>query len=84
MAEPFWNSKCAIVTGASSGIGRALALELARRGARVGLIARRDEKLVEVTQEIVANGGRADSRPADVTQFSSLSTSIRELQASLR
>jgi short-subunit dehydrogenase len=83
MAETFWNSKCAIVTGASSGIGRALSIDLARRGARVGLVARRDDKLAEVTREILANGGKADHCPADVTEFASVSTSVRELERSL-
>ena len=46
----FWSSKCAIITGASSGIGRALAGLLARRGANVGLVARREELLRELVQ----------------------------------
>ncbi len=43
-----WAKKVAFITGASSGIGRALALELARRGAAVGLLARREDLLQEV------------------------------------
>jgi short-subunit dehydrogenase len=83
MAQPFWKSKCALVTGASSGIGRALALELARRGARVGLIARREEQLAEVTREILAEGGNADHRTADVAQAGALAAMVRELEQSL-
>ena len=41
----FWQDKTVMITGASSGIGRGLALELARRGARAGLIARRADAL---------------------------------------
>lgn len=56
----------AIVTGASSGIGRATALALAREGAAVTLAARRAERLVEVAQVIKGEGGRALPLPTDV------------------
>ena len=51
--------KTAIVTGASSGIGRAVALTLARQGAAVALFARRREKLDELASGIVEQGGQA-------------------------
>src|SRR5438552_2709321 len=44
----------ALVTGASGGLGRALALELARQGASVVLLARREDKLRQVADEIAA------------------------------
>jgi short-subunit dehydrogenase len=61
-----FRDKSAVVTGASSGIGRELAVRLAREGARVGLVARREETLREVAAEIEANGGRALVLPCDV------------------
>lgn len=61
------------MTGASSGIGRGLALELARRGAAVGLLARRADTLQEVVAEIEAGGGRALALPADVTDANAVS-----------
>lgn len=56
-----------IVTGASSGIGRATALRLAACGQRLFLLARREERLRELVEEIAAAGGRAESYVADVT-----------------
>jgi NAD(P)-dependent dehydrogenase (short-subunit alcohol dehydrogenase family) len=60
--------KVAIVTGASSGIGRAIALALAAAGAQVVLAARSRDKLAEVEQTIRAQGGRALAVRADLTR----------------
>ena len=59
--------KVAIVTGASSGIGAATAVELGRRGASVVLAARRTSQLAERAREVVQAGGRATVIPTDVT-----------------
>ena len=59
--------KTALVTGASSGIGRALAIELATRGAHVALCARREDELRDVARAIEDRGGRALVLPLDVT-----------------
>lgn len=56
----------AIITGASRGLGEALAHELARRGAKVVLVARAKEDLDRVVQEIRQAGGEAHGLPADV------------------
>jgi NADP-dependent 3-hydroxy acid dehydrogenase YdfG len=59
--------KTALVTGASSGIGRSTALALAEAGANVALVARRAERLKDLAAQIEADGGQALARAADVT-----------------
>ncbi|HKC25174.1 MAG TPA: SDR family oxidoreductase [Thermoanaerobaculia bacterium] len=58
--------KTAVITGASRGLGAALARRLARRGARCILVARESRELRGVTAEIAAEGGTAWAVPADV------------------
>jgi short-subunit dehydrogenase len=59
----------AVVTGASSGIGRSLALRLARGGARVGLVARREAELEALSEEIRDLGGESLVVPCDLTNL---------------
>src|SRR5579862_7973167 len=65
-------NRTALVTGASRGIGRACALELARCGARVALAARQIDKLEEVAAEIRAAGGEAFVAPMDLSSHDSI------------
>ena len=72
--------KVAIITGASSGIGEAVAIELHRRGWRVGLIARREEKLISITEAL---GEHAAFATADVADEEGLIRAIREIESTL-
>jgi len=69
--------RIALVTGASQGIGRACALELARAGATVALAARNEAKLAEVAAEIEAAGGQAAAFALDVSSEDSIKTGAR-------
>ena len=62
-----YRGRTALVTGASSGIGRQLALRLAREGARVALVARRQPELEALAAEIRAQSGEAVVLPCDVS-----------------
>jgi len=67
-----WKKKTVFLTGASSGIGEALALDLASRGAVLGLVARRRENLVKLAKDCEAKGSRAFIYPCDVTDAGAL------------
>lgn len=77
----FWQEKTVMITGASSGIGRGLALEVSRRGAKVGLIARRAEALADLVREIEAANGKAIALPADVMDADSLRAAADRLRS---
>lgn len=66
----------ALITGASSGIGRATALALARRGVRLSLLARRAHELEALAQEIQSLGGQALALPTDVTERESVRQAV--------
>jgi len=70
--------KVAIVTGASSGIGREIALTFTQEGAKVVLAARREAKLKEVAREILGRGGESLVVPTDVSQEAQVKAMVGE------
>lgn len=75
------NGRVAVVTGASSGMGRATSLLLASRGARVALLARRQDALEQLAAEIGALGGDALALPTDVTEQASVQAAAAAVHA---
>jgi NAD(P)-dependent dehydrogenase (short-subunit alcohol dehydrogenase family) len=75
--------QAAIVTGASSGLGRHFAITLARAGAKVALCARRAERIAEVAREIQAFDGRAMPIVMDVTDGSSVRGGVAAAETEL-
>jgi len=77
------NGRIAVVTGASQGIGRACAIELAKRGASVALVARNQQKLEEVANEITSAGGRARVTAADIENEDQIKAAFKTIVADL-
>ncbi|MBA2621236.1 MAG: SDR family NAD(P)-dependent oxidoreductase [Acidobacteria bacterium] len=76
----FWKDKIVFLTGASSGIGEALALEIAQRGAVVGLLARREELLRQIFDKINQNGGLARNFTVDITDARAVAGAAQSLR----
>jgi acyl-CoA synthetase (AMP-forming)/AMP-acid ligase II/NAD(P)-dependent dehydrogenase (short-subunit alcohol dehydrogenase family) len=74
--RPAAEGKVVLITGASSGVGRAAALRLARAGATVLLVARREEVLQELRDEIRQAGGRAEAYPCDLADVDAVASLV--------
>ena len=81
MSKVLFQGDPVLVTGASTGIGRAAARLLGERGAKVFLVARRKDVLDEAVAEIRAAGGTADHHQADVSDRSQLNAAIDAAEA---
>ena len=79
----FWKEKCVIVTGASSGIGWALAKHVAASGARVGLLARRADLLAELTRSLRDRDHPATFATADVTDRHAMAAALGAIETEL-
>jgi NADP-dependent 3-hydroxy acid dehydrogenase YdfG len=79
----FWQNKSVFITGASSGIGRALAEHLAGRGAKLGLVARREDVLAELAESLRGRGATAAFAVADVVDRQAVEAAVRTLEEQL-
>ncbi len=78
-----FNYQTAIITGGSSGIGKALAFALAKRGCKVGLIARREDELRDICQTLTAAGATAVYACADITDADSVQNAVNKIEAEI-
>ena len=74
------NNKVAVITGASHGLGQAVALKLAAQGARAALLARRSGPLAQVAEAIRARGGAASVYPCDVSDSAQARATASQIQ----
>ena len=77
------SSKIAFVTGAGSGLGRAMAIALSESGADVGVISRRETLLNETAKEITKIGRRSIVCPADVTKSEQVISAVDKIETEL-
>jgi 3-oxoacyl-[acyl-carrier protein] reductase len=75
--------RVALVTGASQGIGRACAIVLAEAGATVAVVARSEDKLQSLVQEIEAKGGKAAAFKLDVANEDEIKATVKSVIAQL-
>ncbi len=76
----FWKDKIVFLTGASSGIGEALTIAMAKQGAVLGLVARREELLKELAIMCEQVGGKARYFAVDVTDADAISAAAESLR----
>ncbi|NUS93090.1 MAG: SDR family NAD(P)-dependent oxidoreductase [Nocardia sp.] len=75
------SGRTVLITGASSGIGRAAAIRIGAAGARVALVARRENELAAVAAQIRAAGGSATVHPCDLNDFAALDAAVAAILA---
>jgi NAD(P)-dependent dehydrogenase (short-subunit alcohol dehydrogenase family) len=72
-------NKVVLITGASAGIGKAAAIKIADAGAKILIVARTQDKLLDVRQEIEANGGSAFIYTADIADLASCDALVQRV-----
>lgn len=75
------SGKTVLITGATFGIGEAFAERLSQTKAHLLLVARTEEKLIQVKQRVEANGGRADIFPCDLTNPSEVESLLEWIRS---
>ena len=81
MSQKFLIDKVALVTGASRGLGKAIALALAAEGASIAAVARSEEALRETVEAIRATGGVAETFPCDVADEAAVEAAVGKITA---
>ncbi|MGD0341694.1 MAG: SDR family NAD(P)-dependent oxidoreductase [Bacteroidales bacterium] len=76
--KDFFNGKVIVITGASSGIGRATALKLSQLGSKIALASRNEDKLNSLRDEIRSKGGEATVIKTDVSSLDDTQNVVKE------
>src|SRR3990172_5298318 len=76
----YLKNKFAVVTGASTGIGRAISIALGKEGAFISLVARTKDQLEETKKLVEKAGGGAEIFPTDLSQIDSINNLIRKIK----
>jgi len=79
MSSDKLNEKAALITGASRGLGKAMAVALAQAGARIALVARNEEKLKEAAEAVRGVGGEAAVFQADVAEEAQVVSLVKQV-----
>jgi 3-oxoacyl-[acyl-carrier protein] reductase len=77
------NGKVALITGAGKGIGRGIAIALAKEGVHVGLVARTEKDIKSVAEEIKALGVKTSIATADVSNRKEIEAAVAKVQSDL-
>jgi 3-oxoacyl-[acyl-carrier protein] reductase len=80
-SSSFLTDKVALVTGASRGLGRAIAIALAQKGASIAAVARSEDALKETVEAIRAFGGTVEAYAADVASEASVDAAVEKIAA---
>lgn len=76
-----WNQRVVLITGASSGIGQTIAIQLAERGAHIFAVARRSERLEALKQRLAQAPGRLEWTSCDVSDYQQVKEAAARLTA---
>ena len=83
-SSPFaLDGRVAVITGGNRGIGRSIALGMARAGAAIAVLSRNEERNAQVLEELQAIGVPAMALHLDVTERATLSRAMAEVEAAL-
>lgn len=83
ISAALWRGKAVLVTGGSSGIGRAIAVAVAAAGGRVGIVARRNDLLDEAAGDIRRAGGVVATAACDAADHRAIAVAVAALEATL-